>query len=74
MAGCAGCAVADEGSVDLRPGVNLVGWSNLPFGVSRPSDLLSDVICAVIVTRRGELYLIGRAGDSGDEPLERVRR
>jgi hypothetical protein len=57
-------------TIDLHPGVNLVGFPDLPRGVSRPSDLLSDTICAVIVTRRGELYLVGRAGDSGDEPLE----
>ena len=69
--GLRGVPLPNEGSVDLRPGVNLVGFADLPFGVKRPSDLLSDVICAAIVTRRGELYLIGRAGDSGDEPLER---
>ena len=69
--GMRGIPLPNQGSVDLRAGVNLVGWSDLPPGVKRPSDLLSDVICAVIVTRRGELYLIGRAGDPGDAPLER---
>ena len=69
--GVRGVPLPNEGSVDLRPGVNLVGFADLPPGVKRPSDLLSDVICAVVVTRRGALYLIGRAGDSGDEPLER---
>ena len=69
--GVRGVPLPNEGSIDLRPGVNLVGFADLPHGVRRPSDLLSDVVCAVVVTRRGELYLIGRAGDSGDAPLER---
>ena len=69
--GLRGVPLPNEGSIDLRPGVNLVGFPDLPHGVTRPSDLLSDVICAVIVTRRGEPYIIGRVGDPGDEPLER---
>ena len=69
--GVRGVPLPNAGSIDLRAGINLVGWSDLPVGVSRPSDLLSDVICAVVVTIRGELYLIGRAGDSGDVPLQR---
>ena len=69
--GVSGVPLPNAGTIDLRPGVNLVGFPDLPPGVSRPSDLLSEVICAVMVTRRGELYLVGRVGDSGDEPLER---
>ena len=69
--GVSGVPLPNAGTIDLHPGVNLVGFPDLPLGVSRPSDLLSDVICAVVVTQRGELYLVGRAGDPGDEPLER---
>ena len=69
--GVRGVPLPNEGTVDLRAGVNLVGFANLHPGVSHPSDLLNDIICAVIVTRRGELYLIGRVGDLGDEPLAR---
>ena len=57
-------------AIDLHAGANLVGFPVLPADVRVPSDLLSDTICAVIVTRRGQFYLVGRAGDSGDETLE----
>ena len=57
-------------TIDLHAGANLVGFPVLPADVRVASDLLSDTICAVIVTWRGEFYLVGRAGDSGDEALE----
>ena len=57
-------------TIDLHAGANLVGFPVLPADVRVPSDLLSDTICAVIVTWRGQFYLVGRAGDSGDEGLE----
>lgn len=68
--GVRGVGFENAETIDLHAGVNLVGFRELPFGVSRPSDFLSDIICVVIVTWRGEFYLVDRAGDSGDEPLE----
>ena len=52
--------------LDLMLGGNLVG---VPSGVERPSDFLGEAI-AVLREIDGNLYLIGRAGDSGDEPFE----
>ena len=68
--GVQGVPLPSAETIDLHAGANLVGFSVLPADVRVPSDLLSDVICAVIVTRRGEFYLIGRVGDSGDDPLK----
>ena len=68
--GVRGVPLASAETIDLHAGANLVGFPVLPADVHVPSDLLTDTICAVIVTRRGEFYLVGRAGDSGDEALE----
>ena len=68
--GVRGVPLPSAETIDLHAGANLVGFPELPADVHVPSDLLSDVICAVIVTRRGQFYLVGRAGDSGDEALE----
>ena len=68
--GVRGVPLPSAETIDLHAGTNLVGFPELPANIRRPSDFLSDVICAVIVTRRGEFYLVGRAGDSGDEALE----
>ena len=53
--------------VELQAGATLLGLPKLPIGVVKPSDLLSDGVYAVIVERMGEIYLVARAGDSGDE-------
>ena len=52
----------------LTPGINLIGFPSIPDWLHRPSDLL-DIpgICTVVVTQEGELRLIGRVGDPGDE-------
>ena len=53
--------------MQLQAGVNLLGLPRLPVGAVKPSDLLSDAICAVMLERKGEFYLVARAGDPGDE-------
>ena len=68
--GVRGVPLSSAETIDLHAGTNLVGFPEIPTNFKRPSDFLSDAICAVIVTRRGEFYLVGRAGDSGDEALE----
>ena len=68
--GVRGVPLSSAETIDLHVGTNLVGFPEIPTNFKRPSDFLSDAICAVIVTRRGEFYLVGRAGDSGDEALE----
>ncbi len=68
--GVRGVPLPSAETIDLHAGANLVGFPEIPTNFKRPSDFLSDAICAVIVTRRGEFYLVGRAGDSGDEALE----
>ena len=40
-----------------------------PPDVERPSDFLGEAI-AVLREIDGNLYLVGRVGDSGDEPFE----
>ena len=69
--GVRGVALSSAETIDLHAGTNLVGFPEIPTNFKRPSDFLSDIICAVIVTRRGGGYLVGSAGDSGDEALER---
>ena len=67
--GVRGVPLPSAETIDLHAGANLVGFPTFPAHIKRPSDFLSDKICAVIVTRRGEFYLVGRAGDDGDEKL-----
>ena len=64
-----GCPVTNQDSIELNTGMNLIGFPQVPARFERPSDFLSDAVCAVLVERNGELYIIGRAGDTGDEPL-----
>ena len=51
--------------LDLMPGGNFV---NVPSDYKLPSDFLGEAI-AVLRELEGKLYLIGRAGDSGNEPF-----
>ena len=67
--GVRGVPLSSAETIDLHAGTNLVGFPEIPTNFKRPSDFLSEAICAVIVTRRGEFYLVGRAGDDGDEKL-----
>ena len=67
-----------DGEVELMPGLNVVGLSELPSRYRVPSDFLSiDGIEVVMTTAwddekyMSDLRLIGRAGDPGDNPLYR---
>ena len=70
LAGLTGCPVISQAQVELNAGLNLIGFPIVPDTVERPSDLLvPNIICAVIVSVEGNLKIVGRAGDPGDEPL-----
>ena len=63
-----------DGSYELQAGVNLLGITQMPVGIEKPSDfLLVDGVHAVIsrvITGLGkekDWHLIGRIGDPGDE-------
>ena len=67
-----------DGEVELMPGLNVVGLSELPSRYRVPSDFLSiDGIEMVMTTAwndekyMSDLRLIGRASDPGDNPLYR---
>ena len=65
-----GCRVQNQESIVIKAGFNLVGFPQVPVGYVLPSDFIDEGdICAVIVAHKGELKLVGRAGDSGDVPL-----
>ena len=57
---------SQESELELMLGGNFVG---VPSDVERPSDFLGEAI-AVLREIDGNLYLVGRVGDSGDEPFE----
>ena len=67
-----------DGMLALEPGLNLVGITEQPIGIAKPSDFLFiDGVCAVIsrvitdLGRDKQWYLVGRVGDPGDEyPVE----
>ena len=57
-------------SFPIHAGLNLIGFSQPPPELERPSDLLSET--GIIVTLRaidGVFYLVGRVGDEGDVEL-----
>ena len=56
--------------VMILPGGNFVGFPQLPVGVELPSDLIALGAEAVLVTIEGKPYVVGRAGDLGDEPIQ----
>ena len=57
-------------SFKIYAGLNLIGFSQPPPELERPSSLLSETgICVVIRATDGEFYIIGRAEDSGDTAL-----
>lgn len=60
---------SNETQIVLRAGANLIGFPEVPSQYERPSDLLSRVVIAVILTQEGSLKLVARVGDSGDDPL-----
>ena len=56
--------------LDIPIGNTLLGLSQIPVGVVKPSDLLELGAVVVLVEVDRELYLVGRAGDPGDVELE----
>ena len=69
-----GRRLVGDGSYELQAGVNLLGITQMPVGIEKPSDfLLVDGVHAVIsrvITGLGkekDWHLIGRIGDPGDE-------
>ena len=64
-----GVPLEGKRTVSIRKGWNLIGLPELPSLYERPSDFLSDGICVVLITDETGFQSIGRAGDSGDDPL-----
>ena len=64
-----GVPLEGKPTVPIREGWNLIGLPELPSLYERPSDFLSDGICVVLITDETGFQSIGRAGDSGDDPL-----
>ena len=69
LAGLQGCPVTSPAQIELKGGWNLIGFPKVPDLIERPSDLLSDIVCVVIVTQEGQFKKVFRAGDPGDAPL-----
>ena len=74
--GVNGIRLEGDGSIDLKPGLNILGLSELPSRYQKPSDFL--VVSGVdrVITRPSNStpeglswYVISREGDSGDEYL-----
>ena len=71
--GVNGIQLEGDGSIDLKPGLNILGLSELPSRYQRPSDLLVPGVEWVMTrpsnsTPEGlSWHLISREGDSGDE-------
>ena len=76
--GMRGVEQIGDGELELMPGLNVVGLSELPSRYSVPSDFLEiDGIEVAMVTawnvekKMSDIHLIGRVGDPGDNPLFR---
>ena len=76
--GMRGVEQIGDGELELMPGLNVVGLSELPSRYRVPSDfLMIDGIEAVMATawndetKMSDIHVIGRAGDPGDNPLFR---
>ena len=56
------------GTFSIERGLTFVGLPRQSTGLQKVSDFLTfyPKVCVVLVTVEGELYLVGRAGDSGD--------
>ena len=74
--GMRGVEQIGDGELELVPGLNVIGLSELPSRYRVPSDfLMIDGIEAVMATgwndetKMSDIYMIGRAGDPGDNPL-----
>ena len=78
LLGMRGVEQIGDGELELTPGLNVVGLSELPSRYEKPSDFLEiDGIEVVMVTawndkkKMSDIRLIGRADDPGDNPLFR---
>ena len=76
--GMRGVEQIGDGELELTPGLNVVGLSELPSRYRKPSDLLEiDGIEVAMTTawnaenKMSDIRLIGRAGDPGDNTLYR---
>ena len=72
--GVDGIRLIGDGSYELQTGVNLLGITEMPVGIKKPSDfLLIDGVIVVIsrvitdLGRDKKTYVISREGDNGDE-------
>ena len=69
LVGMRGVPYVLQETLELAIGANFVAFPILPTGVVRPSDLIALGATAVLVSIKGVPYLIGRAGDPGDDPI-----
>ncbi len=67
--GVTGIPLSSKELIEIVPGLNSVGLTDLPAKYARPSDMINSQIIGVLVEQRGKLYLVGRTGDPGDAPL-----
>ena len=67
--GVRGVRQENSSQIELYAGLNFIGFPQVSESYQRPSDFLSETIIAVLLTQKGKLYLVGRAGDSGDDLL-----
>ena len=72
--GMYGVKLVGDGFVNLRAGLNIVGLTELPDRLQKPSDIASDPNICGVITRttddafeRPKWHLIVREGDSGDD-------
>ena len=73
LVGMRGQRLIGDGVFELKSGTNIVGITEMPVGIEKPSDFLRiDGVEAVLscgiedLGRKREWYLIGREGDPGD--------
>ena len=79
LASLTGCPVEMPAQIQLKAGLNLIGFPKVPASIQRPSDLLSAAVYAVIVVQEDQFKEgvaqqeqfkgVFRAGDPGDELL-----
>ena len=70
LLGLNGIPFENQSTIQLNVGANFVGFPTLPQGVVYPSDLIELGACVVVVSIKGKLYVVGRAGDDGDVEIQ----
>ena len=70
LLGLNGIPFENQSTIQLNVGANFVGFPTLPQGVVYPSDLIELGACVVVVSIKGELHIVGRAGDDGDVEIQ----